>query len=235
MDTIYVWITDDFDFTAEWNGISIKPSEPLLTLTEAKNQFYVRNGVLYNSAINKQYTTFAIAFFAQNSIETMIYFRNGKIEHTYFVFWKQMAYDENGNLTYITTTLQDDHIMRFSKGNGYYRDFQKFTKKDTLTYGDTISRNNLLVFEYFNAEINGSQHLYDHHISSEIISDSTVLRIQTDVYLKEEGQIEDNYKVGTWKYYNKGKLDHVTTYRKKDKVDVRFPYCLFNRTEPCYP
>lgn len=53
--------------------------------------------------------------------------------------------------------------------------------------------------------------------------------------LKEEGEVKNNFKVGEWKYYNKeGKIDSVKTYTLRDAVDVRFPYCVFNKNEPCY-
>ncbi|PID68922.1 MAG: hypothetical protein CR968_00465 [Flavobacteriia bacterium] len=53
--------------------------------------------------------------------------------------------------------------------------------------------------------------------------------------LREEGQVKNNYKYGAWKYYNKtGKLDSIKHYQLTDSVDVRFPYCLFNKKEPCY-
>ncbi|PID68923.1 MAG: hypothetical protein CR968_00470 [Flavobacteriia bacterium] len=53
--------------------------------------------------------------------------------------------------------------------------------------------------------------------------------------LREEGQVKNNYKYGAWKYYNKtGKLDSIKHYQLTDSVDVRYPYCLFNKKEPCY-
>ena len=53
--------------------------------------------------------------------------------------------------------------------------------------------------------------------------------------IKEEGKVENNCKVGEWKYYNKnGTIDSLKIYSIKDSVDVRFPHCLFNKNEPCY-
>lgn len=53
--------------------------------------------------------------------------------------------------------------------------------------------------------------------------------------IKEDGEVKDNYKHGKWTYYSKtGKIDSVKTYRFQDSVDIRYPYCLFNKTEPCY-
>ncbi len=53
--------------------------------------------------------------------------------------------------------------------------------------------------------------------------------------LREEGQVKNNYKYGAWKYFDKtGKLDSIKHYQLTDSVDVRFPYCLFNKKEACY-
>jgi len=52
--------------------------------------------------------------------------------------------------------------------------------------------------------------------------------------LKEEGEVKNNLKFGEWKYYNKnGSIESMKIYTLKDSVDVRFPYCLFNKKEPC--
>lgn len=50
-----------------------------------------------------------------------------------------------------------------------------------------------------------------------------------------EGEIKNNFKSGEWKYYNKeGIVEKTKTYNLIDSVDVRFPNCIFNKTEPCY-
>jgi hypothetical protein len=53
--------------------------------------------------------------------------------------------------------------------------------------------------------------------------------------IKSEGEIKNNFKIGKWKYYNRnGSVDSTKTYTLKDSVDVRFPYCIFNKKEPCF-
>ena len=48
--------------------------------------------------------------------------------------------------------------------------------------------------------------------------------------LKEEGLVRNNYKSGEWKYFGQsGELDSTKNYTLDDSVDVRFPYCLFNK------
>lgn len=58
----------------------------------------------------------------------------------------------------------------------------------------------------------------------------------TDTFiLKEQGKIKNNYKVGEWKYYNSdGSIKAIKNYKLRDKVDVRFPYCIWNKVEPCH-
>lgn len=59
--------------------------------------------------------------------------------------------------------------------------------------------------------------------------------INRKYFLKEEGEVRNNFKFGEWKYYNKkGKIDSIKTYTIKDSVDVRFPHCIFNKNEKCY-
>ena len=53
--------------------------------------------------------------------------------------------------------------------------------------------------------------------------------------IREEGQVTRHYKTGEWKYYNKrGGIDSIKTYTVRDSVDVRFPYCLFNKIDRCW-
>ena len=76
---------------------------------------------------------------------------------------------------------------------------------------------------HFFSEGSGYWKLYYYNIENEIVG------------VKEEGEIKHNYKIGQWKYYNReGTIDSVKTYSIKDSVDVRFPYCLFNKKEPCF-
>jgi hypothetical protein len=50
--------------------------------------------------------------------------------------------------------------------------------------------------------------------------------------IKSEGEVKNYFKVGEWKYYDKnGKVDSTNTYSLKDSIDVRFPYCIFNKKE----
>ena len=76
---------------------------------------------------------------------------------------------------------------------------------------------------HFFSEGSGYWKLYYYNTENEIVG------------VKEEGEIKHNYKIGQWKYYNReGTIDSVKTYSIKDSVDVRFPYCLFNKKEPCF-
>ena len=78
-----------------------------------------------------------------------------------------------------------------------------------------------------------SLEIYDQVFDSDVAD--TVITYKYRKFLKKEGAFKNNYKVGEWKYYNKdGTIREIRNYKKRDKVDVRFPYCLFNRKEPCY-
>lgn len=47
--------------------------------------------------------------------------------------------------------------------------------------------------------------------------------------LREEGPVKNNYKSGTWKYYNQlGEIDSTKTYTTADSIDLRFPYHYLN-------
>jgi len=90
------------------------------------------------------------------------------------------------------------------------------------------------------------------HLSGELIINNlkdsllykTIFKKGTDYWkdyyykeskIREEGNVKNNYKIGLWKYYNlSGKIDSTKTYTLKDAVDVRYPYCFFNKNEPCY-
>jgi hypothetical protein len=51
-------------------------------------------------------------------------------------------------------------------------------------------------------------------------------------YIKEEGEVKNNFKFGEWKYYDKkGEIVSAKTYTIQDSVDVRFPFSIFNKKE----
>ena len=74
-----------------------------------------------------------------------------------------------------------------------------------------------------------------HYIEYNYPKNEKSMGARTTPILKSEGEIKNNFKFGEWKYYNKnGSIDSTKTYNLKDLVDVRFPYCIFNKNEPCY-
>ncbi len=92
--------------------------------------------------------------------------------------------------------------------------------KNSNVYEKCVGHSQL---RYFFSEGSGYWKLYYYNAENEIVG------------VKEEGEIKHNYKIGQWKYYNReGTIDSVKTYSIKDSVDVRFPYCLFNKKEPCF-
>ena len=92
--------------------------------------------------------------------------------------------------------------------------------KNNNVYEKCIGHSQL---RHFFSEGSGYWKLYYYNAENKIVG------------VKEEGEIKHNYKIGQWKYYNReGTIDSVKTYSIKDSVDVRFPYCLFNKKEPCF-
>ena len=92
--------------------------------------------------------------------------------------------------------------------------------KNSNVYEKCVGHSQL---RHFFSEGSGYWKLYYYNAEDEIVG------------VKEEGEIKHNYKIGQWKYYNReGTIDSVKTYSIKDSVDVRFPYCLFNKKEPCF-
>ena len=92
--------------------------------------------------------------------------------------------------------------------------------KNSNVYEKCVGHSQL---RHFFSEGSGYWKLYYYNAENEIVG------------VKEEGEIKHNYKIGQWKYYNReGTIDSVKTYSIKDSVDVRFPYCLFNKKEPCF-
>ncbi|MFD1606061.1 hypothetical protein ACFSJW_19170 [Flavobacterium artemisiae] len=88
---------------------------------------------------------------------------------------------------------------------------------DFITQNVLLLQGNGILKNYYYGEWNGKTQNYSKEI------------------LKSEGEIKNNFKFGEWKYYNKeGKIDSTKIYTLKDSVDVRFPYCIFNKIEPCH-
>lgn len=101
-------------------------------------------------------------------------------------------------------------------------------------YNVQYHTNGDILFKYLNKEsflANGSGYLKIYHYG---VWDGRNQKY-TEGSLKEEGEVKSNLKFGEWKYYSKeGSIDSIKTYSLEDSVDVRFPYCIFNKKEPCY-
>lgn len=120
--------------------------------------------------------------------------------------------------------------------NGYITEYQN----GIYNYNDTImERENLKTIEFKKGFISGEYKIIN--TEGNLLYKTTFKKgngYWKEYYyktskLKEEGRVENNYKVGLWKYYNLlGTLDSTKTYTVKDAVDVRFPFNLFNKMEP---
>lgn len=156
----------------------------------------------------------------QYSFKKDVLFHNGKKVDSLLIFYRQSdninysVYIINGKPTGYTIDANNNprpsmYSVAYNKDgdiNYNYLESNLFLAKGTGSFKG-----------YYYAEWNGRNQSFSKEI------------------LKEEGEVKNNFKVGEWKYYNKeGKIDSVKTYTLKDSVDVRFPYCIFNKNEPCY-
>lgn len=126
-------------------------------------------------------------------------------------------------------TIGNEYIYNGYPDGKYGVDIEKYT---TITLKEAHYKKGVLTGEYWVKSLSGKV-LY-----------KTKFRQGTgywkDYYyeegtIREEGQVTRHYKTGEWKYYNKsGGIDSIKTYTVRDSVDVRFPYCLFNKTDRCW-
>lgn len=119
------------------------------------------------------------------------------------------VYNEDGDIDF----LYDNYSNLYMKRG---KDTLKYTKLDYTYY--PLKRN------FYSGNGFWKMYHYEHEDPFYILEHN-----------KEEGEVKNNFKFREWKYYNKeGKVDSIKTYSLKDSVDVRFPHCIFNKTEPCY-
>lgn len=193
-----------------------------------KKNFKLKNGLFFSSSRGEigfrfflitSSRSFIVAQIKNNRLYWSSEFNNGTID------WKQTYYDELGNLKRIEiASLQND--LDFDQGTGYYKDLYNTTFVDTVRYKQLSDIE--CIGKYDDAGLRQK-------ISFRILNDSLAIRVQYQCTIKEEGNIKNNYKIGIWKYYDKtGKFITSKEYKINDKVDVRFPYCLYNKKEPCF-
>lgn len=143
---------------------------------------------------------------------------------------------KNGVIKNMRLVFQDETTIQFIRINkGLVRGHEIQIINDPIpsekSYYYDKEGNVKAIFEVKNELLKGSGHYIDYYYPKNIKSNGII----TTPILKSEGEIKNNFKFGEWKYYNKdGSIDSVKTYSLKDAVDVRFPYCIFNKNEPCY-
>jgi hypothetical protein len=121
----------------------------------------------------------------------------------------------NGVLTAHEITVKDAPMNIGDSAKLY-----QYDKEGNLSKITTVEKKQIF--------IDGTGHFIEYH--------TPVFMVKSQKYeslvIKAEGEIKNNFKIGDWKYYNKtGELESTKTYFEKDSVDVRFPYCIFNKKE----
>lgn len=136
--------------------------------------------------------------------------------------WRQTYFDHNGNIREIHQFGPYKHILYFHKGTGYYIYVDSHITIDTVN----ISKPNNGYKSYNKYDKKG---LLDRQCIEEL--NDTLLRVERERgYIKYEGNIQNNYKVGEWRYYNhKNEVERIEHYKLKDLEDVRFPYCYLRK------
>ncbi|MFC3758821.1 hypothetical protein ACFONJ_22870 [Chryseobacterium tructae] len=156
----------------------------------------------------------------QYSIKKDILFYNGKKVDSLLIFYRQ---SENVNYSvYIINGRPTGYTIDVNNNPNPSMYSVTYDKDGNLNYNFIeqhiyLHKGNGIIKNYYYGEWNGKNQSFSKEV------------------LKEEGEVENNFKVGEWKYYNKeGRIDSIKTYTLKDAVDIRFPYCIFNKNEPCY-
>ncbi|KFF01740.1 hypothetical protein [Chryseobacterium luteum] len=143
---------------------------------------------------------------------------------------------ENGIVKSMQLIFEDETTIQFiSINNGLTKGHEIQIKGDPVPSGKSYfydkKGNVKRISEVENELLEGNGHYIDYYYP-ENKKNSGVVTIPIK---KAEGEVRNNLKFGEWKYYNKeGKMDSIKTYALKDSIDVRFPYCIFNKNEPCY-
>jgi len=142
---------------------------------------------------------------------------------------------KNGVIKNMRLVFQDETTIQFIHiNNGFIERHEIQIINDPIPSGKSYyydkEGNIKAISEVKNGLLKGNSHFIDYHYPKNTESTGVI----TMPILKSEGEVKNNFKFGKWKYYNKnGSIESMKTYTLKDSVDVRFPYCLFNKTEPC--
>ena len=242
LDTGFVWVRDSVLLKELYNtgyykdDLGDKGNRHYVLLEEGMKNISIKNNLILSDSWSDT-TCFSINYCPSLNERWYCRFRGNKLLTISTnmagrtVGWKFTAFDYYGNIQFreFVDTQQDP--IRYTDGSGLYKDYNLYTMLDTILCKDQSKREEILyktIREWTNDSIVMKELFY------RSLNDSLIRREETIIYMTEIGEIENNYKVGTWKYYDKeGNLTHTQYYKKRDKVDVRFPYCLFNKKEPC--
>jgi hypothetical protein len=131
-------------------------------------------------------------------------------------------FDHNGNIRDVE--LSNGDVLHLDNGIGHYIDVYDDYCSTIDTTRVISGRNDRNSWKYENdgtwsCQLVGSR-----------LSDTLLVVEKRRGYIRYEGEIQNNYKVGEWRYYNKdGTLAQIEHYTLRDREDVRFPHRYFNK------
>lgn len=124
---------------------------------------------------------------------------------------------------------EDVYIKNGVPINSYYEKKHNIMDWRLINYSETGNLNGVFVVANYETQFKNGFGIWKNYYYKNFKSLS-----EASFQLREEGEVKNNFKIGEWKYYNKeGKLEKTKTYTLNDSIDVRFPQCIFNNTEPC--
>lgn len=225
LDTIYNWKLDSVTSVGNLYYYEYPPIENILNLSDVKKTFYKRNGTIRNKKARDMGYLITLNI---SPISSLVAKMQGNINYYTLMakygnsYWGEINFDTDGNLIKISLGSMKEP-QYFEKGTGYYKNVEYLVFEEYVTVENART-----------ASVNRSSNL-DNPINYHLVNDSTFFRTEKKSYIESEGYLQNNYKVGEWKYYNSdGSINAVRHYKLSDKEDIRFPNCLFNKIDPCY-
>lgn len=141
---------------------------------------------------------------------------------------------ENGIVKRMRLIFEDETTIQFTYiNNGLITENEVQIKGDPIPSGKSYfydkKGNVARISEVKNELQNGNGHYISYYFKNLKFGYTTI------PIIKSEGEVRNNFKIGKWTCYdNEGEVISTKIYTLKDAVDVRFPYCIFNKNEPCY-
>lgn len=178
---------------------------------------------------NEKYTNNASSFYDFKKSKSIVIVKKQYMLKNGYIYYKKIKiknlvvfYRQNDNISYVLYIVNGKPIGYdiYAYNNPLPTMYHVSYKDDNLNY--KYIENEIFIFKgsgIFKSYYYGKWYGNNQRFTQEIV--------------KEEGEVKENFKFGEWKYYDKeGKTDSLKIYSSRDSIDIRFPYCLFNKKEP---